>query len=876
MFSKIKQRYWLLITFLLMGLLISLVVANYNIPQVAATVTSLNNLVETEYDAVALEKQGRQFYATNQFGQALRLWQQADLAYDRSGELLSRSRVLSNIALAYSQLGNWDKSTESIADSLNLLNSDAALTKSNRIGTLAQVLNNQGILQLKKGEAQQAIVTWQKAAINYQRIGDELGLIRTLINQASAFKNLGLYRRAVKTLTQVEASLAEQSNSTIKAAGLRSYGDILRLVGQIERSQQVLEQSLAVAADLQSPSQEVKSLLALGNTLRSNGNKQKALEFYQQGLRTCHSDRPCLKTNLPLQINLAQLNLLLDTEYWQRSDELIPEIQSIVGNLPREQTDVNHKINFAHSLVKLRQKAALNKVKLNHTPSWQEIDQTIASAIQQAATIGNKRAESYALGLRGQIEEQLQHWETARSHSQKALIIAQNINSAEISYLWQWQLGRISQAQNDRSGAIAHYSQAVELLKSLSQDLVAIDPDLQYSFRESVEPVYRGLVSLLLTPNPGEEVSQENLETGRNVIESLQLAELHNFFREACLDAQPVKIDRLDSQAAVIYPIILGDRLEVILSLPQQPLRHYSTAISQEKLENIIEQLRQSLVIRSRRQFYAPSRKLYDWLISPALDDLASSGVKTLVFVPDGALRNIPMGALYDGKHYLIEQYSVALTPGLQLLAPRHLEQLQLQTIAAGLTEKRQGFSALNHVNSELTEIKSRVNSVVLLNENFTTEALQQEIKFSDRPIVHIATHGQFSSSLEDTFLLAWDSRININKLDSILQTRTPSQEEAIELLVLSACETANGDKWAALGLAGMAVRAGARSTLATLWSVNDRATAELMSQFYQELATKPTAKAEAVRQAQLTLLHSRWYKHPFYWAPYVLLGNWL
>ena len=96
------------------------------------------------------------------------------------------------------------------------------------------------------------------------------------------------------------------------------------------------------------------------------------------------------------------------------------------------------------------------------------------------------------------------------------------------------------------------------------------------------------------------------------------------------------------------------------------------------------------------------------------------------------------------------------------------------------------------------------------------------------------------------------------------------------ELLVLSACETASGDKWAALGLAGMAVRAGAKSTLATLWSVNDRATSEMMSEFYHELADKKLPKAEAVRQAQLHLLNDSWHRHPFYWAPYVLLGNWL
>ena len=882
MSQKIKQRCLLLITFLIMGLFVSLFTANYNIPTVLAKTASLNSVIKTENNAVDLEAQGKYFYSINQFQKALILWQQAVEVYANSGDILSQGRVMASISLAYSKLDNWDKATAKITASLNLLEGEIvakeidreACTECNRI--LAQVLNNQGILQLAQGKTENAIATWQQASLNYERVGDQLGVIRTSINQASAFRSLGFYRRALKTLAKVEDALGEQPDSTIKATGLRSYGDILRLVGNIERSQQVLKQSLAVASNLESPQDKVKTLLALGNTLRADGNKQRALEFYQQGLMTCQGDAGCLQSDLSLQINLAQLNLLLATEYWQKGTELISEIQSNFAFLPNSQTNINYKINFSHSLIKLRQKSLTELAKLKNMPTWSEIDRFLADTVEQAVAIGDQKAQSYGLGLQGEIDEQLARWDAAQEHSNQALILAQSLNSPEISYLWQWQLGRINQALQDRPQAISHYSQAVEILKSLSQDLVAIDPDIQYSFRESVEPVYRGLVSLLLETDSGEEVSQANLEAGREVIESLQLAELNNFFREACLDAQSVEIDKIDRQAAVIYPIILGDRLEVILSLPEQPLRHYVTAIAKAELEATIEEFRQSIVVRSRRQFYPSSQKLYNRLIRPALEDLAHSGVKTLVFVPDGAFRNIPLGALYNGKHYLIEDYSVALTPGLQLLAPHSLEQVELKTIAAGLSEQRQGFSALDNVSLELKEIQDQVSSVVLLNQDFTTEALQKKIKFSDYPIVHIATHGQFSSSLEDTFLLAWNSRIHINELDSILQTRTPNRENAIELLVLSACETATGDKRAALGLAGMAVRAGARSTLATLWSVNDRATAELMSKFYQELATKHIPKVEAIRQAQLQLLHSRWYKHPFYWAPYVLLGNWL
>lgn len=257
--------------------------------------------------------------------------------------------------------------------------------------------------------------------------------------------------------------------------------------------------------------------------------------------------------------------------------------------------------------------------------------------------------------------------------------------------------------------------------------------------------------------------------------------------------------------------------------------------------------------------------------------DLKSSGVKTLVFVLDQALQNIPMAALYDGQHFLIEDYGVALTPGLKLLSPQPIPRDNLKILAAGLSEARQGFSPLSYVLSEIEAVKAAISQgEVLLNQTFTREALVEELQTSTFPIVHIATHGQFSSTAENTFLLSWDNRINVNELDQALQNSSFSRETAIELLVLSACETATGDKRAALGLAGTAVKAGARSTIATLWSVNDAASAELMGHFYQALTDPKTTKAEALRQAQLRLLQSPQYSHPIYWSPYILLGNWL
>ncbi|MEO0933781.1 MAG: CHAT domain-containing protein, partial [Cyanobacteria bacterium J06641_2] len=199
-----------------------------------------------------------------------------------------------------------------------------------------------------------------------------------------------------------------------------------------------------------------------------------------------------------------------------------------------------------------------------------------------------------------------------------------------------------------------------------------------------------------------------------------------------------------------------------------------------------------------------------------------------------------------------------------------------LNVIAAGLSEARQGFKALPGVQSEVKEISSQVKSTLLVNESFTDQNLVKSIKTTPFSILHLATHGQFSSNANDTFILTWDGKINVKQLSEFLHFRDLSESEPVELMVLSACQTAKGDKRAILGLAGVAVRSGARSTLATLWAVKDKSTAKFMVEFYKHLNTKGISKAEALRQTQLTFLKDKNFTHPFYWAPFILVGNWI
>lgn len=829
---------------------------------------TVNPTAQATTDTSQLVQQGRELYQAERFSEAAKVWRQAADVYQAQKDGLNQAMLLSYLSLAYQQLGQLPEASEAITSSLKSLQAEQRKDNtSNRSQILAQALNTQGSLQLAQGQAEQAVMTWQRAATTYAQIGDEEGRIGSLINLAQAQQVLGLYLPARKTLAGVEQALQQQQDPQIKTTGLRSLGNILQSVGEIEQSRRVLEQSFAIAQQLKSPQNLSATLLSLGNTARMQKDTEAALAFYRQA--ATQSASPTVQ----IQCQLNQLSLLLEAERWSDAQTLSSVIQRQIANLPPSQTAVYTQINFAQSLLKLER--GVDKQKFASL----EIAQLLATATQQAKTLGDSRAQSYALGNLGKLYEQTQQWSNAQKLTERALLLAQAMNASDIAYQWQWQLGRILRARGEIEPATVAYQVAFNTLQSLRGNLVAINQDVQFSFRESVEPVYRQLVDLLLQPpNNGGEPSQANLKQAREVIESLQLAELDNFFRTACLEGQAVAIDQIaQTEAAVIYPIILEDRLEVILSLPQQPLRHYAIPISQQKVEDVLAQLRVNL----EKPYTTPEGKslaqqVYDWLLRSIEADLTQSQVKTLVFVLDGSLRNVPMAALYDGKQYLVEKYAIALTPGLRLINPKPLKQEKLKALLAGLTEQRHGFIALLNVGQELEEVKSEVPSQVLLNQSFTSSALQNELDAVPFSVVHLATHGQFSSDPDKTFVLAWDKPIKVNELNDLLHRQGETGLGAIELLVLSACETAEGDKRAALGLAGVAVQAGARSTLASLWTVDDESGARLIGQFYRELATRTVTKAEALRQAQLSLLRDPDYRYPALWAPYVIVGNWL
>jgi CHAT domain-containing protein len=840
--------------------------------------------------ATNLIAKGRILYDAGRFSEAVTLWQNAAEDYAAKSDRLNQSLSLSYISLADQELGLFSEAEKAIVSSLNLIN-NSSLNNSSSTLILAHALNIQGRLQLTQGQTETALDTWKKAEIAYTKAGSETGILTTQINQAQALQTLGLYRRAKSSLEQANQKLQSQPNSLLKATGLRSLGVALQVVGELRESQKILEQSLAIIQQLQatnsatvtSDQQElIATLLSLGNTARALQDPKTALTYYQKvaQVSTCSdSQNNCTTNHTKTQALLNQLSLSIETQEMSNISALFPEIETQISQLKPSRNTIYALVNYAQSLTKLdeiKNPSTTNQASTKSATKslTKQAAELLATAIQQAKQLADLKAESYSLGELGKLYEKSAQWEEAQKLTQQALMLAQGINADNISARWQWQLGRIYKHQGDIPKAIAAYSESVKTLQSLRSDLVTINPDVQFSYRQSVEPVYRELVELLLDSNP----SQANLKEARRLIEALQLAELDNFFREACLDVKPQQIDDVDPQAAVIYPIILSARLAVILSLPNQPLRYYETKLSKSDLETTFENMLQSInPAFSNRERLRLSQKIYNWLIQPAEVDLARNQIKTLVFVLDGVLRNLPMAALYDGKQYLVEKYSIAITPGLQLLETRSLKHGKIKALTAGLTDSRQGFSALPGVKYEIDQIGLEVAAEVLLNQDFSEVNLQKELSKNSFPVIHLATHGQFSSNPEETFILTWNEKINVRDFERLLRgSKGKGNVNKVDLLVLSACQTAAGDSRAALGLAGVAVRSGASSTLATLWSVRDESTAKLMTEFYRELAQPGVSKAEALRLGQLALLKQSQYEHPFYWAPFILVGNWL
>jgi CHAT domain-containing protein len=505
--------------------------------------------------------------------------------------------------------------------------------------------------------------------------------------------------------------------------------------------------------------------------------------------------------------------------------------------------------------------------------------EVLLRAVQAAAEAGDARTGSYATGWLGELYERGGRPEDALELTRRALRLGLRADAPDAIYRWQWQAGRIERASGREERALADYRRAAATLAGLREQGLAAGSDLAASFGGASE-LYDELVDLLLARAARSSEDSERralLRESLDSLESQKVEELRDYFRDECLAAQRRAAPEELPGALVVYPVSLPDRIELIAAGPGLLERHASP-VDRATLTAEVRELRRKLVRRTTREYLRPSHRLYDWLIRPLEPLLASRRPRALVFVPGGALRTIPFSALADRERgeFLIERVPVAILPGLALTDPRVLPRADARVLAVGISDAVEGYPALARVREEIAAVREVFPGRSLVNQEFRVERFESEV--AERPfgIVHVASHAEFADDPSQSFLLAFDGRISLERLASVVGTTRFRTEHPLELLALSACETAAGDERAALGLAGIALRAGARSALATLWAVNDEAAAKLVTAFYAELARPELSRAEALRAAQLALLHTREWAHPALWAPFVLISSWL
>jgi len=722
-----------------------------------------------------------------------------------------------------------------------------------------------------QGRFGDALEAWSVALDGYRATGDTDGQARVLQHKAEAYLAIGHHYKAIRDLKSALA-LAEASGDEPLATRLAgSLGTAYLLSNRTDEARALLENVVAKERTAGRLSSAAVAGINLGNLLASQGDYEAAIVVCQQAMsdaRAVGDQELAVKGS----VNIARV--LVESD---RRDEAALQLNRAAKQaelLPASHGKAYALISIGRLYARLAQNAETASADLDDRAG-----RALDAAASVAASIDDDRAMSYAYGYLGALYEHAGRSEEAMRYTREASYRLQATPAPEIHYQWQWQEGRLLRAAGDTQGAIRAYQRAVDDLQAI-RPVLATGQRNHGEFREGAGRLYLELADLLLQKadtlaEPGEV--QADLRSVRSTVEMLKGAELEDYFRDDCvaaLKAKTTEIDQLGARTAAIYPIVLPDHLEILLSLPDG-IKRYRVPVTADQLNEEINRFRARLEKRTTNQYRRHAETIYGWLIQPLEKDLAAHKIDTLVVIPDGPLRTIPLSALYDGKDFLVSRYAMATTPGLTLTDPQPLPRENVQVLVAGLTESVQGFPPLPDVSDEVTKLDALYNGAVLENSSFTLPNIERELGGTPYSIVHVASHGQFQSDVRNTFLLTYDGKLSMDTLRGYM-ARTTYRRQPVELLTLSACQTAVGDDQAALGLAGVAVKAGARSALATLWYINDQASSLLVTDFYANLKDSHISKARALQKAQLTLLADPRFHHPSYWAPFLLIGNWL
>jgi len=780
-------------------------------------------------------------------------------------------------------------------------------------------LVSSGDIAFQQGQFQQAITRWEQALRATPELGKQIDI---RIRLATGYRVFGLPEKAIKVLKEA-LTLAEDSSKIRQSLVLTHLSELYLLTGKLDAAKINAVQSVEIARQLQ------RQPLVLANALNNRGmvwsmheNTMEALKDYQEAFTLLKQHGSPLKAS----VLINKLKTIVEIENTDWLDEALPTFEDTlahISSLPTSYAKIMKWLSLTQIGIAIQHEENSHIKK----PSVDKLNKIIRQQILPSAQKWqDNRLQSYAYGYLGELSEiegcfsknyfrKNQKNNTlcteALSLTRQALFFSHETNSLDALYRWQWQMGRLLTVQSDKKDtcyylkavntlykakaldfkkddACYFYQKAVKTLEKIRSALTSSYLVTAKGFRDSVQPVYFGLVDLLLqhaTQTKNYKQAQQYLRQAIRNIETFKRAELENYFKDDCITTSEVNLETVINNAgrkyppafskktAVLYPVILPERIELLLLLPNRIVPKTVPRVKKKYLKSAIRKLHRSLKPRNKQKLRRfdknGANQLYKWLIQPIEDKLVS--IKTLVIVPHDILLTLPFAALYDKKkkQYLVQKnYSLVISLGF--LSHPQAAPKKVEILLGGLSEAVDDFERLPYVPTEISEIHNIYGGKSpLLDRDFTIKRIENELKIP-YTVVHLATHAEFNRNPAQSFILTYgvDNKLTMTDLENFRQ-------EPLELLTLSACQTAKSDdERAALGLAGVAVKASAKSVLASLWRVDDKATSKLMPMFYRQLQN--FSKAQALQEVQKSFLAQKRYKHPYYWAGFVLSGNWL
>jgi len=717
----------------------------------------------------------------------------------------------------------------------------------------ASSLNNLGLAYYSLGQYPKAIEFHQQSLAIKQEIGDRNGEALSLMNMGIAYSELGQYPKAIEFYQQSLSIQRQIGDRNGQALSLMNIGNVYFDLEQYPKAIEFFHKSLSIQRQIGDRNGEAKSIGNMGNAYNFLGQYPKAIEFFQQSMVIFRDIGDIAGQG----ITLSNIGLTLEKQqqpelaivFYKQSVNVREGIRQDLRKLPREQQE-----SYTQTVADTYRGLADLLLSQGRVLEAQQVLELLK--IQELRDFTrNARAGGETAGIAlSRIEEDIL--------KKYGTLIAFGLKLYECE---QQKCNILSQLRDQLDTLTQQFNQDTNTFRKTLQERLAKDPAL-------MEP-----------------------EQVRNTA---------------------AKIVTAEPDTILVYPLVLKDKIRILLATRAGEkgvvFRTFETPVNQQQLWNKVSQFRTELSNpNGEKELKAISQELYNWLIKPLEGEIKGKNVRNLVFSLDRSTRYIPMAALFDGKQYLIERYGIStiLNAGLTDVKDRLPSKKQdIKVLAMGVSKAFPGFNALSNVPLELANIvqkSGKENTGIFPGSEFLDEAFifpTLRDNLSGNKILHIATHGKFESGRpENSFLLSGTGEEL--KIDQI-QTLQNYMKDT-HLVVLSACETALGgvdaDGIEMSGISFYFLTNGAKAVIASLWLVNDASTSQLMQQFYQNLSTGKMTKAQALREAQIAMIQdskiqsgdvnrssvnytpgqsrnsesiSHNLSHPYYWSPFILIGN--